>query len=178
MKQPIVARQCHKTAITYKISCRESRKLILDCHGRAEVNGCRKSPELHLAHFPSRLRLDVKRPEELYRFRTPTRVTEILLISDFINPSKRSLLRACILVYGSLIFAWPALCSPHGVCAAVLPFAALAAFVGSLDATRSLRKRWDFFHAGVLLLIYAGLMATCLLTFMAFFPLIIAASLL
>jgi hypothetical protein len=66
---------------------------------------------------------------------------------------------------------------PAGVCAEFLPLAALVALIGSVDTARSMRKRWDLFHAGVLLLLYADIMAVTLLVFVSFYPRLIAASL-
>ena len=140
-----------------------------------------KATEISFEEFPPLTIEDMEYLEGLYgrptaeRFRR-ARFMEWLRNSSFLNPRHRSLLRACVLVFGSLLVAWPAFVAPHGICASVLPLAALIAFAGSVDTARSMRRRWDFVHAGVLLLLYADMMIVALLTFMAFFPSLIAAS--
>lgn len=107
---------------------------------------------------------------------TKARLQQWLCDSRFLNPWNRCLLRACVLVFGSLVVAWPAFRAPHGLCAALLPFGAMVAFAGTLDTARSMRRRWDLVHAGVLLLLYADMMIVALLSFMAFFPTLLTAS--
>ena len=74
---------------------------------------------------------------------------------------RRSLIRGTLLslaaFVGSLLLAgFPNIARLHG---SHWQWAALAAAVwGLAETTRCLRRRWDFYHAGVLLLIYADLM--------------------
>ena len=140
-----------------------------------------KVSEISFEQFPPLTLEDMDYLEGLYglptadRFRR-ARFMEWLRNSRVLNPRHRSLLRACTLVFGSLLVAWPAFVAPHGICATLLPLAAVIAFAGSIDTARSMRRRWDFVHAGVLLLLYADMMIVALLSFMTFFPSLIAAS--
>jgi hypothetical protein len=87
--------------------------------------------------------------------------------SRILNPSKTSLIRSNCLVIASLCTAWPAFQHPNGLLAAWMPLATVVAIIGTADTCRHLRKRWDWHHAGVLLMIYADLMAVMLLAFMS-----------
>jgi len=140
-----------------------------------------KATEISFEQFPPLTQEDMEYLETLYgrpsaeRFRK-ARFTEWFRNSRFLNPRNRSLSRACVLVFGSLLFAWPAFREPHGLCASLLPLGALVSFLGTVDTARSMRRRWDFVHAGVLLLLYADMMIVALLSFMAFFPSLLAVS--
>jgi len=71
--------------------------------------------------------------------------------------------------------AWPACLSPTGIVSSLMPLATLLAIVGTADTCRNLRKRWDFHHGGVLLLVYADLMAVTLLGFLSLYPILMNA---
>lgn len=99
-----------------------------------------------------------------------------LIAFPVLNPRNRSLTRSNLLVFGSICFVWPAFRNPVGLCASLLPLAVLVSIIGMLDTARNMRKRWDFYHAGVLLMLYADLMAISLLVFMAVYSLLPAMS--
>jgi hypothetical protein len=46
----------------------------------------------------------------------------------------------------------------------------MLSLAGAGDTARCMRKQWDFYHAGVLLLLYADLMAITLLLFLFLLP--------
>lgn len=47
---------------------------------------------------------------------------------------------------------------------------ALMTLWGSYETSRCLRPRWDFYHGGVLLLLYSDLMALLMIFFLLFYP--------
>ena len=100
-------------------------------------------------------------------WRATTWIRSLLGESGTLDLKQRSLLRANLLVFGSVCTAWPAYLNPTGVFALWMPLATVVAMLGTVDTCRHLRKRWDFRHAGVLLMIYADLMAVMLLAFLS-----------
>ncbi len=84
------------------------------------------------------------------------------------NIRKPSLLRSNLLVGLAVAFLPAVLFASNGLWAHLLPVACLLCLAGTLDTARLLRKRWDFYHAGVLFFLYADLMALAMLTFAAF----------
>jgi hypothetical protein len=94
---------------------------------------------------------------------------DCLANSHFLNPRKRSLVRSNLLVFGSVCVAWPACQNPTGTAASLVPVATLLAILGTADAVRNLRKRWGLYHAGVMLMICADLMAVTLLASISLF---------
>ena len=88
--------------------------------------------------------------------------------SRILNLKKRSLIRANLLVFASFCTAWPAYRHPNGAFAVLMPMAAGVAMAGTADTCRHFRMRWDWHHAGVVLMVYADLMAVTLLGFIAF----------
>ncbi len=88
----------------------------------------------------------------------------------FINPRMRSLFRANLLVLGGL---WAALLLshfPHLQTTKWLILPLFAICVGTLDTARCMRKRWNFYHGGVILCIYMDLMVLVLVTFLLLYP--------
>jgi hypothetical protein len=93
--------------------------------------------------------------------------------SRYFNPRHRSLVRSNVLVLGSVCCAWPAYRSPTGLISMLMPLITLIAVLGTADTCRNLGKRWNLRHAGVLLMVYADLMAISLLAFMSVYKLLI-----
>jgi hypothetical protein len=92
------------------------------------------------------------------------------VLSSFLNPRRRSLLRGILLVLLSLGFAllisgFPVI---HTNPLLVLPV--LVAAAGTADTVRCMQRRWSFYHGGVLLLIYMDLMALCMILFLLLYP--------
>jgi hypothetical protein len=50
----------------------------------------------------------------------------------------------------------------------ILPF--LTTLIGTVETVRCMRKRWSFYHGGVLLCIYMDLMALTLILFFLLYP--------
>jgi predicted PurR-regulated permease PerM len=83
---------------------------------------------------------------------------------------RRSLSRGNLLVLASffgaiLLSRFP---QNHPTLWLILP--ALIAAFGTFDTVRCMRKRWDFYHAGVILCIYMDLMAICMILFFLIYP--------
>jgi len=86
------------------------------------------------------------------------------------NIRARSLVRGTVLVFGSVLLAFLLAGFPnvHGSLLLVLPTA--LAFWGTWETTRCLRRRWSFYHGGVLLLLYADVLALALILFLFLYP--------
>ncbi len=86
------------------------------------------------------------------------------------NIRARSLLRGTLLVLVSLVVAL--LCGgfPHVHPSAWLILPAAAAVLGTADTTRCLRRKWSFYHGGVLLLLYADVLVLALIFFLLLYP--------
>jgi hypothetical protein len=89
---------------------------------------------------------------------------------DILNPRHRSLVRGNILVWGSILLAVLISDFPNTRPSALQIFPTLLAFAGTADTVRCIRKRWSFYHAGVLLCIYMDLMAICVILFLLIYP--------
>ena len=87
-----------------------------------------------------------------------------------LNPRVHSLLRASVLVLGSLAIAIPLSHYPRIERSPLLIFPVLIAIAGTVDTVRCIQRRWSFYHAGVLLFIYMDLMALMLMLFFLFYP--------
>ena len=82
----------------------------------------------------------------------------------------RSLIRANVLVLVSLAAAIFISDFPHNRPTLWLILPTLTAFAGTADTIRCIRKRWSFYHAGVILCIYMDLMADTILLFLLLYP--------
>jgi hypothetical protein len=91
-------------------------------------------------------------------------------VHTFLNPRQRSLVRANILVLGSVAAAIPLSHYPQQRPTAWLILPVLGAFLGSVETVRCIQRRWSFYHAGVLLCIYMDLMALSFLLFLFLYP--------
>jgi hypothetical protein len=87
-----------------------------------------------------------------------------------LNPRVHSLLRASVLVLGSLAIAIPLSHYPRIQRAPLLVLPVLVAIAGTVDTVRCIQRRWSFYHAGVMLCIYMDLMTLALMLFFLFFP--------
>jgi hypothetical protein len=88
----------------------------------------------------------------------------------FFNLRVRSLPRANVIVLASLALATLISHAPNlrPTLWLILPF--LTMVVGTVDTVRCMRKRWSFYHGGVLLCIYMDLMAITLVLFFLLYP--------
>jgi len=86
------------------------------------------------------------------------------------NIRARSLLRGTALVLLSLVLALLCAGFPdiHPSPWILLP--ACAALYGTWETTRCLRRRWSFYHGGVMLLLYADVLVVALILFLLLYP--------
>jgi len=86
------------------------------------------------------------------------------------NIRARSLLRGTLLVVGSVVLAifWAGFPDIHPTALLLLPTA--AAVYGTWETSRCMRRRWDFYHGGVMLLLYADILALALILFLLLYP--------
>jgi hypothetical protein len=90
--------------------------------------------------------------------------------ASFFNPRRRSLFRANLLVLTSFFVAIFLSDFPRNKANPLLILPAILAFVGTADTVRNIRKRWSFYHGGVLLCIYMDLMAIAMILFFLLYP--------
>ncbi len=83
---------------------------------------------------------------------------------------RRSLVRGTLLVLGSFAVSFPLSGFPHNHANLFLIIPALIATFGMLDTVRCMQKRWNFYHGGVMLLLFMDMMAICLILFFLLFP--------
>jgi hypothetical protein len=88
----------------------------------------------------------------------------------FFNLRARSLLRGTILVLGSLVLALVLSDFPNAKPSLRLILPAFFALYGTYDTSRCLRLRWNFYHGGVLLLLYMDVMALAMIFFLLLYP--------
>ena len=88
----------------------------------------------------------------------------------FFDVKAQSLVRANALVAVSL--GWALLQSgfPRIRPSLWLVGPAAMCMAGTIDTARCMRKRWDFYHAGVLLCVYMDLMVLVTILFFLFYP--------
>jgi len=91
-------------------------------------------------------------------------------IPDIFNPRHRSLLRGNLLVWGSLIVALLLSRFPHTRATLLQLVPTAITLAGTADTVRCMQKRWNFYHAGVLLCLYMDLLAICLILFLLIYP--------
>ncbi len=88
----------------------------------------------------------------------------------FFNWRMRSLLRATVLVFIGIPLMLMRTHIPGSTLSPIIVLPVLLTVIGTVDTARCMRKRRDFYHAGVLLLLYADLMAFFLVSFLLFSP--------
>ncbi len=100
----------------------------------------------------------------------PNRGRPSLQHIPFFNWRMRSLASGTALSFAGIPFSswWAGFAHTHATLFMVFPV--LLTLIGIFDTARCMRKRWDFYHAGVLLLLYADVMALSLLTFLFLYP--------
>ena len=86
------------------------------------------------------------------------------------NIRSRSLVRGTLAVLVSLILAirWVGFPNIHPSLLVAIP--AAGAFYGTWETTRCLRRRWSFYHGGVMLLLYADILVLALILFLLLYP--------
>ena len=88
----------------------------------------------------------------------------------FFNPRFRSLPRGNLLVLGSLLAALLLSHFPHLEATSWLLLPLLGITLGTADTVRCMRKRWNFYHGGVILCIYMDLLILILVLFLLLYP--------
>lgn len=82
----------------------------------------------------------------------------------------RSLVRGTALVIGSVILALVLGGFPDTRPSPLLLVPTLLTAWGTWETIRCLRRRWSFYHGGVLLLLYADILALALVVFLLLYP--------
>lgn len=86
------------------------------------------------------------------------------------DPRRRSLIRANILVLGSLALATLLSGFPQMHSTLWLLVPALGVITGTVDTARCCQRRWCLYHGGVILCLYMDLMAVSLVFFFLLYP--------
>jgi len=86
------------------------------------------------------------------------------------NFRRHSLLRGNLLVLGSFFISVLLSDFPNNRPTLLLILPAFAAIVGTGETARCMRRRWDYYHAGVILCIYMDLMAVIMILFFLIYP--------
>lgn len=92
------------------------------------------------------------------------------MLPAVLNPRRRSLVRGNVLVLASLTAAFFLSDFPHNRQTLLLLFPALLSVAGTVDTVRCIRKRWSFYHGGVILCIYMDLMAVTMILVFLLYP--------
>ena len=88
----------------------------------------------------------------------------------FLHLRQHSLVRGNLLVITSIVAAVLLSDFPNNRATLLLIIPAVAAALGTLETARCMRKRWNFYHAGVILCIYMDLMALAIILFLLIYP--------
>ena len=86
------------------------------------------------------------------------------------NPHRPSLARGNTLVFTSVVLAILISRFPHVQPSIFLLIPTLLSIVGTAETVRCIQRRWNFYHAGVILCIYMDLMAVSLILFFLLYP--------
>ena len=92
------------------------------------------------------------------------------MLPAILNPRKRSLPRANLLVILSLVLALVLADFPHNRENPYLTLPLLTAIVGTADTVRCMRSTWSWYHGGVILCVYSDLMVLCMILFFLLYP--------
>jgi len=92
------------------------------------------------------------------------------LLPALFNPRVKSLARGNLIVLGSLALATWISHAPHLRPTLWLILPTLGTLLGTADTVRCMRRRWSFYHGGVLLCIYMDLMAITMVLFFLLYP--------
>lgn len=92
------------------------------------------------------------------------------VLPAILNPRHRSLVRGNVLVVFSLIGAFFLSDFPHNRPTLLLLIPTLVSVAGTADTIRCIRKRWSFYHGGVILCIYMDLMVVTMILVFLLYP--------
>jgi putative effector of murein hydrolase len=90
---------------------------------------------------------------------------------SFTDWRQRSLLRANLMVFVSLLVSFWLSNFPHNRLSFWIVIPLLVAMAGTADTLRCMRTTWDWYHGGVILCAYMDLMVVCLILFFLIYPL-------
>ena len=93
-----------------------------------------------------------------------------MTLPTILDPRRKSLVRANLLVFLSLIAAIVLSDFPRNRATLWLIVPTVCILAGTADTVRCIRKRWSFYHAGVIFCIYMDLMADSMVLFFLFYP--------
>lgn len=89
----------------------------------------------------------------------------------FVDWRQRSLLRANLLVLFSLMISFWMSNFPYNRLNPWLAIPLAVSMIGTADTLRCMRKRWNWYHGGVILCAYMDLMCVCMILFFLIYPL-------
>lgn len=92
------------------------------------------------------------------------------VLETIFNPRRRSLLRGSLVVGGSFLLALRLADFPENRANPFLVLPFLLAAAGTVDTARNMRRRWDWYHGGVVLCLYADLMILSMIIFFWLYP--------
>ena len=109
------------------------------------------------------------RPLE-YQPRRPAERTLVDRVLGFLDWRERSLVRGTLLVLGSTWIAFRLSHFPQNRGTTWLLLPLLVALAGTVDTSRCMQRRWNWYHGGVLLCVYMDLMSVCMILFFLVYP--------
>lgn len=83
---------------------------------------------------------------------------------------RHSLIRGNFLVLASLTVAVWLADVPNNRATLLLLIPLFSGAAGTVETARCMRKRWNFYHGGVLLCLYMDVMALAIMTFLLVYP--------
>ena len=86
------------------------------------------------------------------------------------NLRRRSLARGNVIVLVSLALALVLSRFPNNRATPLLAIPLFSAAAATADTVRCMRRRWDFYHAAVILCLYTDLMALVIIAFLLVYP--------
>ncbi|QEE28742.1 permease [Terriglobus albidus] len=93
-----------------------------------------------------------------------------MAVPALLDLRQKSLLRGGLLVFGSFGAGIWLSDFPNNRATLWLILPTLLSFLGTIECIRCMRRKWSWYHGGVLLLIYADLMVITLLLFFLLYP--------
>jgi tryptophan-rich sensory protein len=92
------------------------------------------------------------------------------VLQTLFNPRHPSLLRGCLLVALSFAVSLVMADFPANRANPFLFVPFFLAAVGTIDTARNMRRRWSWYHGGVVLCVYADLMVLSMIAFFWLYP--------
>jgi hypothetical protein len=92
------------------------------------------------------------------------------VIPRFLNPRYRSLLRGTLLVLCSLGLSLLMSHFPDNRANPFLVLPVITTLAGTIDHLRCMKTEWNWYHGGVLLMVYMDLMALSMILFFLLYP--------